>query len=571
MLRGCLVLSLALLTAGARPPAAEPPSPAIRVDQAGYPRTAPKIALVVSDRAGDRFTVRRVSGGSVAAEGALGPPRVDPDSGDRVRAAEFTELTRPGRYVLDVAGLGDSWPFTVADDVYSRVLWLAMRAFYGQRCNSVVDLGSEFPGYHYDACHLDAAFHPTAGRAGRRPPSGGWHDAGDYGRYVVNSGLSTGTLLLAWELYSDRLRSLVLDIPESHDEVPDVLNEIRWNLDWMRSMQDEDGGVWHKQTSEGFAAFVMPHEDRLTSYVIGTGGTPWKSTCATADFAAVMAMAARAFEPFDREFASSSLAAARRAWTWAAAHPDVPFRNPGGISTGEYGDRDCGDERLWAAAELWRASRDDAYHDYVLEQYRQYLDTLRPVGPPSWPSVAPMGLWTYVLGGGADAGASAAIRRAVREAADAIVSRTRAHPYRISLTRSDFVWGSNGVAANYGVQLLVAHAISPSQDFVNAALENLHYLLGRNAFSLSWVTQVGANPFRHPHHRPSGADRNEAPWPGLLAGGPNARPQDPAMEQLPPGLPPARMYVDDQASYASNEIAINWNAPLVFLLAGVQP
>ena len=143
------------------------------------------------------------------------------------------------------------------------------------------------------------------------------------------------------------------------------------------------------------------------------------------------------------------------------------------------------------------------------------------------------------------------------------------HPYRISLTAKDYVWGSNAVAANYGVQLLVANAMKADPRYVQAALDNLHYLLGRNTFSLSWVTQVGANPFRHPHHRPSGADNNPEPWPGLLAGGPNGHKQDPAMEKLP-DLPPARMYLDEQDSYATNEVAINWNAPLVFLLAGVM-
>ena len=134
------------------------------------------------------------------------------------------------------------------------------------------------------------------------------------------------------------------------------------------------------------------------------------------------------------------------------------------------------------------------------------------------------------------------------------------------MTTTDYIWGSNSVAANYGVQLLVANALRRDPRYVAAALENLHYLLGRNTFSLSGVTQVGAHPFRHPHHRPSAADSNEEPWPGLLAGGPNRRRQDPAMGKLP-DLPPARMYLDEQASYATNEIAINWNAPLVFLLA----
>jgi len=182
--------------------------------------------------------------------------------------------------------------------------------------------------------------------------------------------------------------------------------------------------------------------------------------------------------------------------------------------------------------------------------------------------VAALALWTYVLAKNGDPTATEKIREAALAAADKIVTRTGSSHYRNSMTTADYVWGSNGVAANYGVQLLVANAIEQHPAYQQAALENLHYLLGRNTFSLSWVTQLGENPFRHPHHRPSGADTNPEPWPGLLSGGPNQSRQDAAMRRLP-NLPPARMYTDEQESYASNEIAINWNAPLVFLLAGV--
>ena len=549
--------------------AQQSPSRAIKVDQAGYRPGYPKVAFAVDEGSSGRFRLRHTSDRAIAFDGTLEAPVQDPDSGDRVRAADFSAFTASGIYVLDVPGVGVSWPFTIAEDVYHRPLWLALRSFYGQRCNTSVDLGDAFPGYAYEACHREGRFHPSSGRAGAVRPSGGWHDAGDYGRYVVNSGLSTGTLLWTWELYGDRLAPVSLEIPESGNQVPDILDEIRWNLAWMQSMQDEDGGAWHKQTSERFAGFVMPHEDHAPSVVIGTGTAPWKSTCATADLSAVLAIAARAYRPHDAGYADASLAAARRAFAWAESHPDVTFRNPTGVSTGAYGDRSCADERLWAVAELWRTTREASYHRLFVERYASFLGALRSVEPPSWPSVAPMGLWTYVLGGGPDDEVAGAIRRASVAAADAIVARTRSHAYRISLTTKDYVWGSNGVAANYGVQLLVTHALSPDVAYVRTAVENLHYLLGRNPFSLSWVSGVGANPFRHPHHRPSGADRQAAPWPGLLSGGPNARRQDPAMEKLP-ALPPAKMYVDDEASYASNETAINWNAPLVFLLAGAQ-
>jgi endoglucanase len=155
-------------------------------------------------------------------------------------------------------------------------------------------------------------------------------------------------------------------------------------------------------------------------------------------------------------------------------------------------------------------------------------------------------------------------------AAREIANRVGSSAWRHALTERDFVWGSNGVVANYGVMLLAANRFEPDRRFVEAALDNLHYLLGRNAFGLSWVTDVGRRSFEHPHHRPSGSDTNAHPWPGLLSGGPNARAADPVMAKVPQG-PPARRYLDDQGAYSANEIAINWNAPLVLLLAGVQP
>jgi endoglucanase len=570
----------------------------VEVDQVGYLPDAPKLATMsipttaaANPRglaalvAPSRFTVRRAADDVVVFEGPLSGGVDDADSGDRVRIADFSAFREAGTFYIAAPPVGQSPVFTIAPHVYARTWYLAMRAFYGQRCTTAVDLGPEFPGYAHAACHLRGALHASAGPASAPPPSanGGWHDAGDYGRYVVNSGITTGTLLWMWELYGPSIGSTTLNIPESNNTTPDVLDEIRWNLEWMLSMQDTDGGVWHKQTSERFPAFIMPEADTLPSYVIGTGAAPFKSTCATADLAAVAAIAARVYRPFDAAFARRAERAARAGWRWTESHPNVTFKNPAGVVTGEYGDGDCSDERLWAAAELWRTTRETAFQNYVRTQATDAVlaQTLQPTHPPSWADVAPLALWTYALAANASGSASAKVnanasdtlaanikQRAV-EAARAIVTRTNAHGYRISMTTKDYIWGSNSVAANYGMQLLIANALQADASFVNAARENLHYLLGRNTFSLSWVTQVGTHPYRHPHHRPSGADQNAEPWPGLLTGGPNAGRQDPAMKKLPDG-PPARMYLDEQDSYASNEIAINWNAPLVFLLAGID-
>ena len=549
---------------------ADPPVTSIKVDQAGYLPAAPKIAFVAAKAPAATFVVKRTTDDKVVFKGLLSAATADADSGDQVQSADFSKLKKPGSYYLQVPGVGRSWGFTVAKDAYSRAWYLAMRSFYGQRCGIAVDLGPEFPGYKYEACHLEGAYHSSSGKSGTKPPSGGWHDAGDYGRYVVNSGLSTATLLWTYELFRPRVGKIGLRIPESADGKPDMLNEIKWNLDWMLSMQDSDGGVWHKQTSEKFCGFVMPEKDTSTSYVIGTGKEPFKSSCATADFAAVMAIAARVYKSVDAPYAEKCQKAAIQAWTWLDKNPNVLFRNPAGVSTGEYGDGDCSDERLWAASELARTTHAELYDKYFVEHHAGFMKTIRPYDPPSWGSVGAMALWSYVLGSGSNAEVAGDIRKQMVASADELVARTAKNGYRVSLTSKEYIWGSNAVVANYGVQLLVANIVSPNSHYVETALDNLHYLLGRNTHSLSFVTQVGDHPFRHPHHRPSSADKMEEPWPGLLSGGPNHAKQDPTMQKLP-DLPPAKMYVDDEGSYASNEVAINWNAPLVFLLAGALP
>jgi endoglucanase len=192
--------------------------------------------------------VRAVSNGAVVLQGTPGPARDDSASGDRMQGADISRLRQPGIYVLETSA-GKSAPFEIGNEVYRNALWLTVRAYYGQRCGCSVDLGN---GYSHPACHLTAEFHKTSGKSGECKNDGGWHDAGDYGRYVVNSGISTGTLLWTWEMLNDAVRKLDLKIPESGGKFPDFLAEIRWNLDWMLSLQDSDGDqlrYWYRRGS----------------------------------------------------------------------------------------------------------------------------------------------------------------------------------------------------------------------------------------------------------------------------------------------------------------------------------
>ena len=535
----------------------------IFLNQVGYLPGGSKQATVrLAGASQQDFLVRSTADHAVVFKGKLGPLSTDAASGDRTCVADFSSVRARGKYQLETAGLtSDLIP--VAADAYAAALRLTMRGYYGQRCGCAVDLGN---GYKHPPCHGDGAYHASSGKIGTLPNHGGWHDAGDYGRYVVNSGISTGTLLWAWELYPTAVRGLSLAIPESGGKTPDFLAEIRWNLEWMLQMQDSDGGVWHKQTSERFCAFIMPQDDKLTSYVIGTGSAPYKSTGATADLASVMAIAARCYGSYDAAFAERCLAAARQAWSWAVGHPDVQFENPPGVLTGGYGDRDLPDEIAWASAELWRTTGDFQYEKAFLSSLPA-PDTTAVLDAPGWGDVMSMACWTYAL---ADRKGDSAVRRRIQDAtvvaASILIDRSRQNGYGNTMELKDYHWGSNSEAGNQSLLLMVANHFHPDNSAREAALNNLHYLLGRNCLGVSWVTQLGIRPFQHPHHRPSAADGIAAPWPGLLSGGPNAHGGDPVADKMPK-KPPMRMWVDDQRAYSMNEIAINWNAPLVFLLA----
>ena len=182
-----------------------------------------------------------------------------------------------------------------------------------------------------------------------------------------------------------------------------------------------------------------------------------------------------------------------------------------------------------------------------------------------------LALWTYVLGGGKNAAAADAIRQDSLAAADRDCGTQRPPTVTASASPEAITSGVRTERGELRHAVAGGQRVSPRPRYGEAALENLHYLLGRNTFSLSFVTRLGEHPYRHPHHRPSGADNNPEPWPGLLSGGPNPERQDAAMQKLPANLPPAKMYLDEEASYSTNEVAINWNAPLVFLLAAELP
>ncbi|MGA0555556.1 glycoside hydrolase family 9 protein [Larkinella sp. VNQ87] len=561
---------------------AQPLTSSIRLNQIGYYPNAPKVAIVVGDASGD-FQITTPDLKKVVFRGTLSPARTNAISGKTARTADFSALKTAGTFVIQIPGLGQSYPFEIKKDVHRAVAAGSLKGFYYQRVST--ELPARFAGqWARPAGHgkedTQVLVHPSAVSPGR--PAGtvlssprGWYDAGDYNKYIVNSGITMGTLLSLYEDFPAFCQTLKTDIPESENRLPDILDESLWNLRWMLTMQDPaDGGVYHKLTNARFDGMVMPDKATKERYVVQ------KSVTAALDFAAVMAQASRIFKPFNRELpglADSCLTAAKRAWQWAKQHPDALYRQSvmnekfdPDVSTGEYGDRDASDEWIWAASELYVTTQDDAYYSAV----NLFPDEKTPL--PSWAQVRLLGYYTLAR---FEKSLTAAgkkdfpqLKQRLTGFANELLLDVDKQAYQTVMGKSaqDYIWGSSAVAANQGIALIQAYRLTSDKIYLRAALTNLDYLLGRNATGYCFVTGFGDKPVMNPHHRPSVADGIEAPVPGLLSGGPNGNaPKQDKCEGYT-ATSADEMFIDASCSYASNEIAINWNAPLVYLAGALE-
>jgi endoglucanase len=369
--------------------------------------------------------------------------------------------------------------------------------------------------------------------------------------------------------YFDNLRT---NIPESGNSIPDILNEALVNLRWMLSMQDpNDGGVYNKCTNATFDGMVMPGVTREPRYVVQKG------TAATLDFAAVTAQASRIFRKYNTQLpglADSCLKASIKAWEWAKKNPYIEYDQDAMnkkfqpiVTTGGYGDKKFQDEWFWASIELFVSTQEETYAEDASSNFSGDLSI------PTWSDVQMMGVYTILrfrdfVPEYAKSNIDQ-LKDLVIQFADALSWKVSNNAFQTVMGQSvnDFNWGSNSNAANQGIVLINAYLITKNKKYLDNALSNLDYLLGRNATGYCFVTGIGSKSPMNPHHRASVADGIDEPVPGLMAGGPNSGMQDKCVY---PFTDPELAYLDKRESYASNEIAINWNAPLVYLSNGIE-
>lgn len=551
----------------------------IRLNQVGFYPSAPKIAVVSAAVDSEDFYLIRTNSKDTVFTGTLSEKRQSAYSGKTTRIADFSAMKKEGSFVLSVPGAGQSFPFPIQPEVHQELAKAAIKGFYFQRVST--DLPAEYAGqWARPAGHPDnqVLVHASAVSPGR--PEGtvisapkGWYDAGDYNKYIVNSGISMGTLLSLYEDFPAYFNEFSLSIPERNNELPDLLDEVLWNLRWMLTMQDPgDGGVYHKLTTASFEKAMMPAEAKNTRYVVQ------KSTAAALDFAAVMAQASRILGDFEKQLpglADSCLTSATSAWNWAAKNPDQRYRQSEmntvfkpAVTTGAYGDKDLDDEFVWAASELWITTGDEQYRNKItMVPDTSYFPL------PSWSQVRSLGYYSLLRNGNFVSAKDPALLARLKDQmlvfAGHLADKVEENAYATLMgrTEKDFIWGSSAVAANQGIALIQAYRLTGDRQYINLAISNLDYLLGRNATGYSFVTGFGPKSTRHPHHRPSETDGIEDPVPGLLAGGPNPGQQDNCDY---PSKAADESYVDAYCSYASNEIAINWNAPLVYLAGAIE-
>ncbi|MEM1260648.1 MAG: glycoside hydrolase family 9 protein, partial [Bacteroidota bacterium] len=487
----------------------------IRINQLGYHPKAVKQFVVASPNTSVNFKV--VRDGSPVFDGMLGDVQEWQMAGEAVRIGEFTAVEAEGTYSIQIEGEEASHSFTISQSVFEDLLPASIRAYYYLR--SGTPLPEKHAGkWHRNAGHPDVKvpYHRSLQRKGAIDSPKGWYDAGDYGKYTVNGAFTAGQLLMVHERFPEVFPDGSLNIPESGNGISDLLDEVKYETDWLLTMQDVDGGLFHKLTCNRFVGMVLPEEAHCQRFMMAKG------TAGTLDFAAVMAKMYRAYKAIDKAYAEQCLTAAKEAWTWAKIHPKVEFKNPKRVITGEYGDTDFLEEWFWASAELYGATQEGEYLEFIKNQDIQFEYSY---GDGWRKFMKYLGIFTLL-------DANSQIPESLREKfengivslADGLLEKANTLDYQQAV--DSYQWGSNSDIQNTAVVMAEAYRLEPKEVYVWGVQSALDYLLGKNAMAHSFITGFGSKSPMQIHHRPSAGDGIEAPVPGYVVGGPNFDRQD---------------------------------------------
>ncbi|KAA2252188.1 endoglucanase [Solihabitans fulvus] len=572
------------LIGGVIPPGGQPPTSGIRVNQDSYAPGLPKQATLISASATPLTWTLRSSAGAAVATGQTTPRGADAASGENVHEIDFSSYDTVGAGYTLAVGSETSFPFSISSDGLKKLRHDALAFFYHQRSGVAIDAKYVGATYARPAGHVNVPPNQGDNNVPCRSDlncgytldvRGGWYDAGDHGKYVVNGGIA------AWQLLNEYERALrmgdasalgdgTLAIPEQANGVPDILDEARWEVDFLLEMQVPDGRsnagmVHHKIHDAQWTALpTRPDQDSQPRRL-----SP-PSTAATLNMAAVAAQASRLWRTIDPAYSAKLCAAAEKAYAAAKANPIMLADPNDGTGGGTYSDNTVTDEFYWAAAELYSSTGKRTYRDDVTGS-SLYRGVSFNTHGFDWSSTGALGDITLALvPNDLPVADLAAIRAAITTTADSHLAQMKSMGYPAPYRTADgsYEWGSNGLVANNGMVLALAYDFTKQDKYRDGAFQAMYYLLGRNPANYSYVSGHGDQPVRNVHHRFWAHELDPslptAP-PGVLSGGPNSGLQDPTAARLLAGCKPQRCFVDDIQAYSVNEVAINWNSALAWL------
>jgi len=529
----------------------------IVIDQFGYREQAKKTAVVrvpqtgygspSSYNPGNNFQVVNEASGAEVFSGAptaFNGGQTDTASGDKIWHFDFSSVKTPGRYyILDKTNNLRSFSFSIANDVYNKVLKAVVKMLYYQRAGT--DKPSQYAGQSWaDGLNFQQDkqtrdFFKKNDATTERDLSGGWFDAGDYNKYTKWTTDYVENLLFAYEENPEAFAD-DYGIPESGNGVPDILDEVKWGIAWLLKMQNTDGSVLSVQ---GLSDGSPPSSVTKASYYGPANAVASYGT------AKAFAIASRIFgKRGETEYASNLKNAAIKAWTWAEAYPDSIFHNNCGDSWNKSncpdydsrglaaGDQEIGDDwdrvetRINAALALYELTNEESYltifennwtelplHAWsgCMQQYRYSQHIL---------------LMRYLAASYGKASVKNAIKNDFATAFAKPISGCNhfGNGYQSDGYRSyiyDYQWGSNKIKADQGLTYYKWNIVDQSKDYKDVAEDYLHYIHGVNPFNMVYLTNMNSNgaskSLASIYHAWFSEESTTPPAPGYMPGGPN--------------------------------------------------
>lgn len=581
-------------------------APLIMIDQFGYRPADEKVAVIADPvmgfNAGDDYfpgeslQIRRLEDNITVFTGSPVSWKngtVQESSGDRGWWFDFSEVTAPGQYyIYDVQNQVSSFPFMICENVYSGLLRAAVKMFYYNRCNYPKKIPWSGMAWTDSASHLGPGQDAEARYVGDKENShtakdmrGGWYDAGDYNKYVTFASNPVHVLFTAYEQHPDVFTD-DLSIPESGNGIPDLIDELKWEIDWIKRMQDNDGGVYIKTGYIDYNVPAPPSADKRPRYY---GPKCSSSTVAAAGmfahaalvYSSVPALKGEVLELRDR---------AVKAWKWYHNNPKSESCDNQEIKSGDADMSVLEQEQLavTAAVYLFDLTDDNIYHNYVRDNIRLAREFVIPESAVYDPAQGDALLYYTLLPDASDSVKKIIFSSRLKDAKELPFFNYSIEDdlYRAYMPAKHYHWGSNEARANIGnVNYdMISFSLDTVRhsEYLQHAISQLHYFHGVNPLNLVYISNVKSLGADHCVMRMWGdwysvfTPWAENPPPGYVTGGPN-RDYDGTHPLLKGnGQPDQKMYLDfnngpPENSWSITEPAIYYQASYIKLLSKFVP